>query len=48
MEIFKTRVSAETEKRVNSKYNPGDMVVKVKNGFAIMSAKEYINWLVKQ
>ncbi len=48
MEIFTTRESAEEAKRTNHQYSAGDMIVKVDGGFAIMSAKEYIDWLLKQ
>lgn len=48
MIIYKTKESAEEAKRTDTKYNAGDMIVKVDGGFAIMSAREYINWLVKQ
>jgi hypothetical protein len=48
MEIYKTKDSAEEAKRANPKHSTGDMVVKVDGGFAIMSAKEYIDWLLKQ
>ena len=48
MEIFKNRELAEEAKRSNPGYSVSDMIVKVDGGFAIMSAREYINWLVKQ
>ena len=48
MEIFTTRDSAEEAKRTNSKYDISDMIVKVEGGFAIMSARSYLNWLMKQ
>jgi hypothetical protein len=47
MEIFTTRDSAEEAKRTNPQYSVSDMTVKVEGGFAIMSACNYINWLVK-
>ena len=48
MIIYKTKESAEEAKRTSTKYNTGDMIIKVPGGFAIMPAREYINWLVKQ
>jgi hypothetical protein len=48
MEIFTTRDSAEEAKRTNPQYSTGDMTVKVDGGFAIMSARSYLNWLMKQ
>lgn len=48
MIIYKTKDSAEEAKRTDPQYSTGDMVVKVDGGFAIMSAKEYIDWLLKQ
>ena len=48
MEIFKTRASAEEAKRTNPQYCTSDMTVKVKDGFAIMSAADYITWLKQQ
>ena len=45
MEIFKTRKLAEEAKRTNPTYNPSDMTVKVEGGFAIMTARAYIDWL---
>lgn len=46
MEIFKTREQAEAEKRTNPKCNLSDMIVKVKGGFAVMTARNYLNWLI--
>lgn len=48
MIIYKTKESAEEAKRTDPKYSSGDMIVKVEGGFAIMTAREYIDWLVKQ
>lgn len=48
MEIFKTREAAEEAKKTNPQYSSSDMTVKVDGGFAIMTAREYIDWLVKQ
>jgi hypothetical protein len=48
MEIFKTREAAEEAKKNNSKYNTSDMTVKVDGGFAIMTARAYLDWLMKQ
>jgi len=48
MEIFTTRDSAEEAKRTNPQYSTSDMTVKVDGGFAIMSARSYLNWLMKQ
>jgi hypothetical protein len=48
MEIFKTREAAEEAKKANPQYSSSDMTVKVDGGFAIMTAREYIDWLVKQ
>lgn len=48
MNIYKTRESADEAKRTNPQYNTSDMIVKVDGGFTIMSAREYIDWLVKQ
>lgn len=45
MEIFKTRELAEKAKRTNPQYNTSDMTVKVEGGFAIMTARNYLNWL---
>lgn len=47
MEIFTTRNTAEEAKRTNPKYSASDMVVKVEGGFAIMSARDYLDWLMK-
>lgn len=48
MKIYETREAAEEVKRTDPQYCSGDMVVKVENGFAIMSAREYIDWLLDQ
>ena len=48
MEIFKTRDAAEEAKKTNSLYSSSDMTVKVKGGFAIMTARDYIEWLKQQ
>ena len=48
MIIYNTKEAAEEAKMTDTKYDSGDMIVKVPGGFAIMSAREYINWLVKQ
>lgn len=48
MEIFKTREAAEEAKKNNSKYNTSDMTVKVDGGFTIMTARAYLDWLMKQ
>lgn len=48
MEVFKTRYEAETAKRTMAKYSVSDMTVKVKDGFAVMSVKDYIEWLKQQ
>jgi hypothetical protein len=48
MEIFKTRDLAEEAKHTNPNYSTSDMTVKVEGGFAIMSARAYINWLMHQ
>lgn len=47
MEIFTTRESAEAAKRANPRYSTSDMTVKVAGGFAIMSARSYLSWLMK-
>jgi hypothetical protein len=47
MEIFKTRDLAEEAKRTNPNYSTSDMTVKVDGGFAIMSARDYLNWLMQ-
>lgn len=46
MEIFTTRNAAEDARRTNPVYNTTDMIVKVDGGFAIMTARAYINWLM--
>lgn len=49
MIIYNTREAAEEAKRTDPKYSSGDMIVRgVEGGFTIMSAREYINWLLKQ
>ena len=48
MEIFTTRDSAEEAKRTNPNYNISDMTVKVPGGFAIMTVRSYLNWLMKE
>lgn len=48
MHIYKTREAAEEAKRTNPQYSTSDMTVKVDGGFAIMSAREYLNWLLKR
>jgi hypothetical protein len=48
MIIYDTRKAAEEAKRTNPLYKAGDMIVKVDSGFVIMSAKAYINWLLRQ
>ena len=48
MNIYKTRESAEEAKRTSPQYSASDMIIKVDGGFAIMSAREYIDWLVTQ
>ena len=48
MEIFKTKDLAEDAKRTNPNYSISDMTVKVDGGFTIMTARDYINWLIKQ
>jgi hypothetical protein len=47
MEIFKTRDLAEEAKRTNPNYSTGDMTVKVEGGFAVMTARDYLSWLMK-
>ena len=47
MEIFTTRDLAEEAKRTNPQYNTSDMTVKVDGGFTIMTARDYLNWLMK-
>ena len=46
MNIYDTKESAEEAKRTDPQYSASDMVVKVDGGFAIMSAREYINMLI--
>lgn len=48
MIIYDTKESAEEAKRTGGQYSKSDMIVKVDGGFAIMSVREYINWLLKQ
>ncbi len=48
MEIFETRDRAEEAKRTNPQYSTSDMTVKVEGGFAVMTARNYLSWLVKQ
>lgn len=48
MEIFTTRDLAEDAKRTNPKYSTSDMTVKVEGGFAVMTARDYLSWLVRQ
>jgi hypothetical protein len=48
MEIFKTRDLAEDAKKTDPKYTTSDMTVKVDGGFTIMTARDYINWLIRQ
>ena len=47
MEIFKTRNLAEDARRTNPVYNTTDMIVKVDGGFAVMTAHDYLSWLMK-
>ncbi len=47
MEIFNTRDSAEEAKRTNPQYSTSDMTVKVDGGFAIMTVRSYLDWLMK-
>lgn len=46
MIIYKNRDAAEEAKRTNSQYRTSDMTVKVDGGFAVMSAKDYLGWLM--
>lgn len=48
MEIFATRNAAEEAKRTNPNYNTSDMIVKVDGGFAVMTARAYLSWLMHQ
>ena len=48
MEIFKTRDLAEEAKSTNPYYNSSDMIVKVEGGFTIMTARDYLAWLMQQ
>lgn len=49
MIIYNTREAAEEAKRTNPTYSSADMIVRgVEGGFAIMSVRDYINWLLKQ
>jgi hypothetical protein len=47
MEIFKTRDLAEEAKHTNPNYSTSDMTVKVEGGFAVMTARDYLSWLMK-
>jgi hypothetical protein len=48
MIVYKTREEAEEAKMTDYQYHVSDMIVKVEDGFAIMPAREYIDWLLNQ
>ena len=48
MEVFKTRKLAEEAKKTNPNYSTKDLTIKVKGGFAVMTARGYLNWLMQQ